>query len=233
MKNIKGCVVALVLFSVGIVYFSSSSLGVGSIGFTLVAGVVGWMIGSRIGARIGIAGGGSAVGGRYLLGILFAIIFALLVNSGVLTMSWLLKWYSNTNQSVQTHSSTTGTSSLTSKISPLSYTEIEESYETMTRSEWKPYRRTLIGRRVQWAGVIDRKSDANISIYLGQNKLTRRIYLADLPANTVATLKEHQAVEFEGTIYDISQILGLNLYLTDISFIDARDEIDTQPVDTD
>ncbi|MEZ4729116.1 MAG: hypothetical protein R3E79_18435 [Caldilineaceae bacterium] len=235
MDNLLRGVGCLILLAVGVVWFSGASIGIAGVGITLGSGVIGLIVGALIiGSVIGIAGGGDGIGGGCVFGILFAIIFALLANSGMLTMSSWVKQSSNEQQSVlatativptsQAVNTTTITASISTEIFSISYGEIEDSYATMNRSEWKQYKRNLIGKRVRWSGVVDQKSDDSVNIYMGQNKLLRRIYLADLPTSTVAALKEHQAVEFEGTIYEISQILGLNLYLTDVSFTSARTE---------
>ena len=226
MKKIKRYVGCLGLLGLGVLYFSSATIGGIGLWFTLVAAGVGFVIGGLLGAGIGIAGGGGAVKGTSLLGILFAIVFALMANSGALTVSSWLDSFSTQQQSAQTIPTATAAPSTPTRIaiSQISYSEIEGYYETMSRSDWRQYMRSLIGKRVRWSGVVNQKSDDNINVYMGQNKLTRRIYLADLSESTISGLKEHQVVEFDGTIYEISQILGLNLYLTDVSFINTQVE---------
>lgn len=227
MKDSKvlGCISFLVLLGATVICVSSINIGKAGIGFTLIAAIIGFIIGSAIGASIGVVGGGGGSNGAALLGILFAVVFGLAANSGVLSVtSWWTSNFSNTNEDEVLTITSTPSLVDENNISSISYDEIEGNYEKMSRNEWQQYKSKLIGKRFKWLGIVDRKSDNSINLYLGQNKLTRRIYLSDLSPDIIDSLSEHQKIEFEGTLYEISQILGLNLYLTDIDLIDPVGE---------
>jgi len=219
-SKILGCISFLVLIGATVICISSINIGKAGIGVTLVAAVIGFIIGATIGAGIGVVGGGGGSNGATLLGILFAVVFGLAANSGILSVT---SWWTSNSSDTLTNDVLTPTSISPieddNSVSDISYYEIESNYEEMTRNEWQQYKSKLIGKRFKWSGVVDRKSDNSINLYLGQNKLTRRIYLSDLSPDTIEGLNEHQKIEFEGTLYEISQILGLNLYLTDIDLI--------------
>ena len=215
-----GCLVML-----GALAICVSSISVGSTGiwFTLVFAVIGLTIGGAIGQKIGVASGGTAVNGAALFGVLFAVAFALLANSGANTVaSWWASKSPVETRNVSIDSIAETVKANEEDVSEISYEEIEDTYESTPKEDWRKYKRQLFGKRVQWSGMVDDIGEDSITLNLGQNQLTRRIQLADISSEVISELKQHQSIRFEGKIYEINELLGLNLYLTDIKFIEPE-----------
>ena len=84
----------------------------------------------------------------------------------------------------------------------------------MAESDWKSYKRRLIGVEIDWWGVVDSVADKYLGLYLGQDKLSRRIHVY-ATKEQLKSFQEHDFVQVYGRISEIDEILGLNIHISD------------------
>ncbi len=95
----------------------------------------------------------------------------------------------------------------------LSYKEIEDTFNKMTDIQRESYLPTIIGKRVHWSGKIrDVKADGSVTLDMKQS-LFYSITLTALPKDVAARLNRDQTIEFDATITNAKQTLGLDITL--------------------
>lgn len=110
----------------------------------------------------------------------------------------------------------------TNTPSPLTMSDIELKYTSLTDIQWKDYAKSLIGIRIHWtAKVTEVTEDGTVYLDAGQ-EMFHSVYLYDVPIETVKTLTKGQVIEFEATIKDVTTFLGLSIWLNNPVIISTR-----------
>jgi hypothetical protein len=106
-----------------------------------------------------------------------------------------------------------------SNVSNIVYPEIENNYENMSEEQWSVYSNSLIGIRVHWSGQIVDIADDNFRIDVGQRAKYRWVYIDEVPADIIISLRKGQNIEFEATIYVFKWFLGLDTHLNELEIL--------------
>jgi hypothetical protein len=110
----------------------------------------------------------------------------------------------------------------TNTPSPITYADIQHSYDTLTDVQWESYEKGLRGTRIRWAAeVTEVKGDLTTYLDLGQGAFSR-CYLNGLSREEAASLSKGDIIEFEATIARVDRILGMSVYLNEPVIMSRR-----------
>jgi len=114
------------------------------------------------------------------------------------------------------------TFSQTLDISELSFQQIIDSHNQLTDAQWNDFTKKIKGSRVRWTGNVD-----NVNVILGSYSVFVCMGESDCADNVMFNvtqemgekLQKQQQITFEGEVGNITNILGITIYLENVNII--------------
>ena len=113
---------------------------------------------------------------------------------------------------------------------PETWEDMGVTRSKLTELQWSEWIKTLPEKRVHWDGVVSQvQGDGQVLVNLPYEALPRA-WLQGLSKDVVVTLNKDQHIEFVATIKKVADVLGMVVYLTDVTLLQTTTSATAAPV---